>query len=218
MTQPADCWPDTDLIDLVDALIQSRQHISPQHLTEPGPSRAELLPLLEAAAAAPDHGLQRPWRFIAIGPSTRVRLAEAFAQALLERDPQALPAQLADARAKAHRGPALLLAVADLRPRREDGTPTQPGDPAIAAGRVVTDAEKLISLGCAIQNLLLAAQARGWASGLTSGRALTSQALRHTFALQDGEHAICFVNLGTARKARPRKPRPRVDEVVSWLA
>jgi nitroreductase len=190
-----------DLIELAENLIQTRQHIGPKHLTEPGPSRDLLLRLLEAAAAAPDHAQLRPWRFVAFGEQSRDKLAAAFADALLERDATALPEQLEDARQKAYRSPTLLLAVARLAPHNPD----------------VADAEKLISLGCAVQNLMLSALAHGFATGLTSGKALTSQAFRQICGLTEGELAVCFVNIGTTRKSRPRKIRPAPLDFVSWL-
>lgn len=200
MTFNLDSLQRDEVVDLVETLIHSRQHIGPKHLLAPGPSPEVLLQLLGSAAAAPDHDQLRPWRFIVIGAEARPRLAESFAQALLERDPQALPEQLDDARSKAYRGPVLLLAIADLRTPNPD----------------VPEAEKLLSLGCAIQNLLLAALAHGFASGLTSGRALSSSALRHTFGVAQGELAVCFINLGTASKARPRKVRPAPLDFVTW--
>lgn len=190
-----------DLIDLAENLIQARQHIGPKHLAEPGPSRELLLRLLEAAAAAPDHAQLRPWRFVVIPPESRDKLAIAFADALLERDAAALPEQLEDARQKAYRGPTLLLAVARLLPHNAD----------------VPEAEKLVSLGCAIQNLMLAALAHGFSTGLTSGKALTSQAFKQACGLERGELAVCFVNIGTLSKSRPRKIRPAPLDFVSWL-
>lgn len=190
-----------DLIDLAENLIQTRQHMGPKHLVEPGPSRDLLLRLLEAAAAAPDHAQLRPWRFIAFSPESRDKLATAFADALQERDASALPEQLEDARQKAYRSPTLLLAVARLAPHNPD----------------VADAEKLVSLGCAIQNLMLAALAHGFSTGLTSGKALTSQTFRQACGLANGELAVCFINIGTTRKSRPRKVRPAPLDFVSWL-
>jgi nitroreductase len=190
-----------DLAHWCDAVIQARQHVGPKHLGEPAPDEAMLRTLFEAAAAAPDHGRLRPWRFLVLGPGARDRLATAFAQALLARDPAALPDQLAQAREKAFRGPVLLLAVADLRAHDPDVPPF----------------ERLVSLGAAIQNLLLAAAARGYASGLSSGRAMDSAAMRSAFDLADGEHALCFISLGTATRRQPVRPRPAVDDFVRWL-
>jgi nitroreductase len=189
------------LAELCDALIHSRQHFSPKHLAAPGPDDAMLRQLLAAAAAAPDHRQLRPWRFLVLGPAARATLGQAFAQALRERDPEATETQQAEARDKALRGPVLLLAVVDLRAEAPEVAPM----------------ERVLSLGCALQNLMLAAQARGLASGLSSGRALSSAPLRQAFGLVEGEHALCFVSLGTPRRSQPRRPRPEVDEIARWV-
>lgn len=188
-------------LELSELLIHGRQHVGPKHLAQPAPNDAELRELFAAAAAAPDHGQLRPWRFLVLGAQARDRLAQCFAEALLERDPQAQPEQLDDARRKAARGPLLLLAIADLRA----------DDPDVA------EAERLVSLGCAIQNLLLAARARGYASGLSSGRALRSQPLREAFGIRPGEEAVCFISLGTPTRLKPRRQRPAVDDFVQWI-
>lgn len=184
-----------------DWVIQSRQHVGPKRLAEPAPDEATLRLLFEAAAAAPDHGQLRPWRFLVLGPAAREKLADAFAEALRARDPAALPEQLAEAREKAFRGPVLIVAIADLRADDPDVPPF----------------ERLVSLGAAMQNLLLAAAARGYASGLSSGRAMSSPALRGAFGLAEGEHAVCFVSLGTVTKRKPARLRPMVDEFVTWI-
>lgn len=184
-----------------DTLIHTRQHIGPKHLAAPGPDEATLRDLLHAATAAPDHERLRPWRMLVLGDNARRTLAQAFADALVERDAQATPPQIDDARAKAFRAPVLLLAVADLRAVHDD----------------VPAFERLVTLGCAIQNLLLAAHARGFGSGLSSGRALRSRALREAFGLGDGEHAVCFISLGTPLRRKPIGPRPVVDDIARWL-
>lgn len=192
---------DLRIAELADALIQSRRHVGPRHLVEPAPDEGQLRELFTAAAAAPDHERLRPWRFLVLGSSARERLADCFAHALLERDASATAAQVEQAREKAFRAPLLILAIADLRAEQPD----------------VSSAERLVSLGCAIQNLLLAAQARGFASGLSSGRALQSQVLRQAFGLHEGEQALCFISLGTASRVKPSRGRPSVDEFVAWI-
>lgn len=183
------------------ALIHGRQHVAPKRLEAPGPDAAQLDSLLRAAAAAPDHGRIAPWRFVLVPPDRRALLAEAFVAALRERDPQADAQAVAAAGEKAFRAPVLLLAVARLGP-------AEPDTPA---------AERLVSLGCAIQNLLLAAEAAGYGSGLTSGQAMESPALRGLFRLAPDEQAVCFVNLGTVRSRRPPRPRPEPADILSSL-
>jgi nitroreductase len=184
-------------------LIASRQNISPKRLAEPGPTAQQLHAMLAAAAAAPDHGQLTPWRFIVVPGAKRHRLAEAFALALIDRDPGATLEQIEAAREKAHRAPLLLLAVACLGPR-------EPNVPSL---------ERMVSMGAAIQNLLLVAHAMGFGAGLTSGQAMASPRLHRLFGLGEAEVPVCCVNIGTVthHKAAARS-RPSPSAFVSELA
>ena len=178
------------------ALIASRQNVSPKRLVDPGPSERQLEALLSLAAAAPDHGQLTPWRFIIVPSAQRHRLAEAFALALRDRDAAATPEQVESARQKAHRAPLLLVAVACLQPR-------VPNTPPL---------ERMVAMGAAIQNLLLGAHAMGYGAGLTSGQAMASPRMNRLCGLTEGEAAVCCVNIGTVsrRNAAPRvRPAPR---------
>lgn len=193
---------DNDTAALTAALMQSRQTILPKRLAEPGPDAGQLGMILNAAATAPDHGQLLPWRFVRVPQAARVRLAEVFGAALLERDAGATSEQLAQAREKAHRSPLLLLVVVDgLR-----------GDPEIDLF------ERILSTGCAVQNMLLMATALGYGSALTSGKALKSAGLRMLFGLAQGEHALCFVSIGTVQSRKSARLRPLPADFVSTLS
>lgn len=200
-------------IDYANALIHTRQHVAPRRLVAPGPSDLQLQDILRAAAAAPDHGQLLPWRFVVVPADKRELLAEVFALALQDRDPDASPEQIDNARDKADRAPFLMLAITRLvgsNPKR-DVKRVEPGE------LVVTDAERQVSLGCAIQNMLLTAHAMGFGSGLTSGQAITSPRLRGLFNLFEYEIAVCFINIGTVTKSKPTRLRPDVSAFVSLL-
>jgi nitroreductase len=204
MTEPTPgASEQSETFGIVRALISSRQTVLPRRLVEPGPTPEQLDALLSLAAAAPDHGLLTPWRFIVVPGAQRHRLAEVFALALSDRDAQATPEQVEQAREKAHRAPLLMLAVACLGPR-------EPDTPML---------ERMVSMGAAIQNLLLGAHAMGFGAGLTSGQAMGSPRLRELFALDEGEAPVCCVNIGTATRRSPRTaPRPMPAQFVSELA
>ena len=208
-----------ELSEFANALIHSRQNVSPRRLVDPGPSAAQLQTILTAASAAPDHGQLQPWRFVIVPAPQRQRLAEVFGQALVDRDPAATPAQIENAREKAHRAPFLMLAIARL---------SDPATvPAAVAARgtghpaseeaVVGDAERLVSFGCAIQNILLSAHAAGFGTGLTSGQAMASPHLRALFGLLENEQAVCCINIGTVTQHKTRRIRPDLACYVSSL-
>jgi nitroreductase len=183
------------------SLIHGRRTVLPKRLAPPGPSHAELVEILGAAAAAPDHGQLLPWRWTLIPDGQRATLADLFARALLERDASATPEQQAQAREKAFRAPTLLLLTVD------GGC----GDHEIDL------AERLISAGCAVQNVLLMATALGYGSSLTSGKALKSAALRQHLALGAEQHAVCFISLGHAASQRAPRPRPVLADYFNVL-
>jgi nitroreductase len=181
-------------------LLPARRHVGLRRLAEPGPDAGALERILEAAAQAPDHGLLRPWRFVLIPRDRRADLGAVFEAALVRRAPDAADAARAAARDKAHHAARLLVAILV-------------DDPATA----IPGAEKLVSLGCAIQNMLLAAQALGYASGLASGGALETPAMRQLLRLEPHERAICFIGFGTATTIKPPRPRPQPAAFFSSL-
>jgi nitroreductase len=202
-----------DLPEFASGLIHSRQHVAPRRLVDPGPSLAQLQTILAAAAAAPDHGQLLPWRFVVVPAEKRQVLAEVFGLALVDRDSRATTEQIENAREKAHRSPFLMLAIARLA-----GSNPEMEAARLQAGELdVKDAERLVSLGCAIQNVLLSAHAMGFGSGLTSGQALASTRLRVLFGLQAHEQAVCCINVGTVAKHKPARLRPDVSAFVSNL-
>lgn len=190
-----------DFLDEAYALITSRQNISPKRLDEPGPSSQALEQIFRAAAAAPDHGLVRPWRFVLVPQNKRAELAEVFALALIDRDPGATLEQIESAREKAHRAPCLMLVVARL------GQCEPP----------IPELERMVSVGCAVQNMLLMAHSQSFGSSLTSGQAMQSPRMRKLFSLADGEEAVCFVNIGTVTKRKASRLHPSPDAFVSSL-
>ena len=189
------------VIALAQALIGTRQTLLPKRLGAPGPDAAQTQAILAAAAHAPDHHQLLPWRLVLVPADARAALGDAFAAALAARDPGAKPEQLAKAREKAFRAPLLLLAVVRLHDADADIPPH----------------ERIVSAGCALQNMLLMAHAMGFGAALTSGQSLASAPLRSLFGLGQQEQALCFVNIGSVVKSKGVRARPHVADYVSTL-
>jgi nitroreductase len=189
--------------DAFELLATGRINVSARRLVAPGPDDAQLSHLLSLAAAAPDHGQLAPWRFVLVPDAARPRLADAFGRALRERDPLATAEKVAKAMEKAHRAPTLLIAIV-----RVGGEP----------GADIPVLERVVSLGAAIQNILLGAHAMGFGAGLTSGKAMDSRPMRELCGLDAHEQAVCCINLGTVSAARPpRANRKRPAEILQVL-
>jgi nitroreductase len=193
---------DPDGFAFARTLIETRRNVSPKRLVEPGPSPQQFEALMSLAAAAPDHGLLTPWRFIVVPASQRPALAEVFALALIDRDPGATLEQIESAREKAYRAPLLMVAVACLGPREPD----------------IPRLERMISMGAAVQNLLLGAHAMGFGAGLTSGQAMKSKRMHQLCGLGHEEWAVCCVNIGTVSRSKAGSHvRPLPADFVSEL-
>lgn len=190
-----------DWANLAAELMAARRTVLPWRLGGPGPDAAQLQAILAAAASAPDHRCLQPWRFITVPAERRDDLADVFAQALLERDPQAAPHEVAKAREKGFRSPFLALLVVDA----------SKGDADIGL------AERLVSAGAAAQNVLLMATALGYGSALTAGQSVRSAVLHRFFGLRASEQAVCFINIGTALSHGTVRVRPAVADYVQAL-
>lgn len=191
--------PEALLVDAAEDLIHARRTTLPKRLQGPGPDAAQKSRILLAASAAPDHQQLMPWRLVEVPPEKRHLLAQAFAQALHERDPNAGAQELDQAREKAHRAPWLLLAICSS---------LQPG----LGGDGVPTSDRLVSLGCALQNMMLMSTAMGFGSSLTSGKAMSSQPIRQLLNLHAHEMAVCCLNIGHIESARQDRQRPSLND------
>lgn len=189
------------MVEELWSCMAGRRHVTLRRLLAPGPDETALERIFAGAAQAPDHGVLQPWRFILIPAERRPELGAAFAEALAQRDPGADEGARAAAHEKAFHAPCLVAAVLV-------------DDPAAATVPVT---EKLVSLGCAVQNTLLLAQALGFSSGLASGMALESGAMRRLLRLLPHEQAICFIGFGTGNAAKAPRTRPATGRFVSIL-
>lgn len=189
------------LVEELWSLQAARRNTALRRLQAPGPDEASLQRICEAAGHAPDHGSLRPWRFIVIPWHKRDELGQAFVEVLEQRDPDCDEPARKAAYDKGFHAPCLLVAVV-----RDDP----------AAPRVPLE-ERLISLGCAIQNMLTAAQALGFASGLASGASLEADGMRRLLRLEAGERAVCFIGFGSAQAPKPPRPRPQTAQYVTLL-
>ncbi|BDU52671.1 nitroreductase family protein [Limnohabitans sp. INBF002] len=191
----------TDAAEVLLAHMRARSHVAPKRLEAPGPNADALNLIFSAAAQAPDHGRIRPWRFIVVPQDKREALGHAFVQALQTRDAHASPAEMNIAYEKAFRAPCLVLAVLSH-------APSEPQVPAH---------ERLISLGAAIQNMVLMAQTLAIGSGITSGQSMNASSIRDLFKLDADETCICYVAFGHVSRHKPQRKRSEPTAFVSVL-
>jgi nitroreductase len=178
----------------------SRRSRPAKTLTTPVPSRAELGPMLTAAARSPDHGKLEPWRFIVLERPALLRLAEVVGArgASLGRD----EADISKARRQfedAH----LAVAVVEVQ---------KPSDK-------IPPIEQTYSAGAVCLALLNAALASGWGANWLSGWPSHDRGFLETgLGLDTGERVAGFIHIGRETSIPPDRPRPDLDAITTWVS
>lgn len=157
-----------------------------------GPSAADVQDLLAAAVTAPDHGAVRPWRFVVIEGEDRAKLGEVFAHALKSRDPDASPEALAKELNRPMRAPTVIAVMARV-------THDRPNVPPV---------EQIVATACAAQNILLAAEAKGYGAIMLTGKNAQDPIVKRFFGLAAADELVAFLYIGKPEGPQPEKERP----------
>jgi nitroreductase len=186
--------------DAALAFLLTRRSRPAKTLTTPVPDRTALQPLLTAAARTPDHGKLEPWRMVVLERAALDRLAglARHRAAALGHD-----AEQADKGASQFEQGNLAVAVIEVQ---------KPSDkiPAI---------EQTYSAGAACLALLNAALAAGWGANWLSGWPSHDRGFVETgLGLAENERVVGFVHIGTERNAPPERPRPDLEQIVTWIS
>ncbi len=171
-------------------------------LAEPGPSGDDLRRILEAAAAAPDHGELRPWKLVVLEGAAKDAFGEVLADAYLDRCESmgAAPTQgqLDKERTKLGRAPVVVVVAAVHR--HSDKIPWE---------------EQVASAAAAAQNILVSATALGYGSMWRTGDASFDLRVKSALGLSPHDAIIGFLYLGTISDEAAKPPRrPNLDGLV----
>jgi len=163
----------------MDLLEGIRSRASALKLGEPGPSPEHLEEILRAGLRAPDHGRLKPWRFVVLEGQTKSRLADAMAEMLRRKQPQATQAQLDAERAKTARAPTIVVVAA-----------------RITKGKI-PEIEQVCSVAAGVQNMFLAAHALGYGAMWKTGAAAYDPEVKKALGLLPDDHIVAMLYLGT---------------------
>lgn len=179
------------------ALIESRQSVG--QLTEPAPDAAQLNQAIQAALSAPDHHRLRPWRFLAVRGADRVHMGQVLADALVAQGETDL-AQLERVRQQPLRAPLIIVCVTRVTEHPK-----------------VPEVEQVLSMGAAVQNMLLMLHAQGFASIWRTGALAESALVQAAFGLSAHEQIAGFIYIGTAVREIPaRTALPVAEFLAHW--
>lgn len=187
-------------MDALEAIMTRR---SVGKVTERRPPAEEVAALLEAAVRAPNHHLTEPWRFIVLAGEALHRLGEVMAGRVRRESPDDpnLDKKMEFERKRPLRAPVIVTVV-----YAPSGNPK------------AVEMEDRYAVGAAMENVLLAAHARGLGAYLRTGPAAADPEVRRFLGLSGGEEVAGFIYAGyPAETPPPAPPRTPAAERTTWM-
>jgi nitroreductase len=171
--------------------IALRRSANKAMMTEPGPDPKRLGHIITAATRVPDHRRMTPWRFIVIEGDARVAFGQKAAEVQRSEDPETTENALEATRNLLLRAPTIIAVIS---------SPTDDGRTPVW--------EQELSAGALCFNLLLAANAAGWAGVWLTEWIAFSEGVNHVLGLEGEERIAGYVYLGTPSADPQERARP----------
>ncbi|MCE0556136.1 MULTISPECIES: NAD(P)H nitroreductase [unclassified Motilimonas] len=179
----------------MDLLLKRR---SCPRLAAPAPDSCELETILQAGLRAPDHGSLQPWRFIVAQGDGLLRLGDIYYQAMQAQG--ADEAALQKAQNMPQRAPVVISIIAKVTKEHK-----------------VPEIEQIISAGCCVHAMQMAAQAMGYGGVWRTGDLCYNAMVEQGLGLAENESLVGFLYIGTP-VTEPSAPKTLlVDDFVSHL-
>ncbi len=182
----------------IDLLLKRRSLVVAKQ-TEPGPSEADLDTILRCATRVPDHAKLTPWRIQVVRKEAQRDLGEVFADIYQQKNPDASDERIAAERQRPQRAPLLLIVSTKIESER------------------IPRWEQSLSGGALCQNLLVAAAVLGYAAQWLSEWVNYDHDIKAHLGVAPSDEILGFFYLGTASEPPKERPRPELNEVVSYL-
>ncbi|MFC0225813.1 NAD(P)H nitroreductase [Serratia aquatilis] len=182
-------------MDALELLLNRR---SASRLVAPAPTGEIRQNIINAGMRAPDHGALQPWRFVLIEEQGLVRFSELLQTAAKQDELDATAIE--KAKQAPFRAPLIITVVAHCSENPK-----------------VPRWEQVVSAGCAVQAMQMAALAQGfngiWRTGVWTEHPL----VREAFACREQDEIVGFLYLGTPQlKASTKVVAPDSSPFVSY--
>jgi nitroreductase len=179
--------------------LNTRRSSSAPLLRAPGPTGKALQALLRLAMRVPDHRRLSPWRVVVIEGDSRAKAGALFAARYAQLHPEASQERLALEHRRFCCAPTVLAIISS--PDKTHKTPVW---------------EQELSTGAFCYNLLLSANASGWAGCWLTGWMAFDEGVAKAFELKSHERFAGFIHLGTSTTSVRERPRPDAAAHISF--
>ncbi|HEV7435572.1 MAG TPA: nitroreductase [Pseudorhizobium sp.] len=176
------------------------RHSTPvAQIGEPGPNAEELKSILSFAVRVPDHGKLSPWRFIVFNGDVRRELGGVFLQIAEKASPDMTSSARNAELSRFLRAPVVVAVISTAAPHVK-----------------IPEWEQVLSAGAVCLNLLMAANAHGYAANWrTEWIAYDNEALA-ALGVKPQEKVAGFIHIGSSDFPVPDRPRPELTQIVTF--
>lgn len=175
-------------------LLLKRQSCS--KLIAPAPSVNELDTIVNAGLRAPDHGHLTPWHMFIIEGQGLEKLSQLYASASPADDVD----KVKRAASLPFRAPLIIAVIAKIQ--------THPKVPAT---------EQLLSAGCAVHAMQMAAFALGYGAIWRSGELCHADIVKKAFNCSQLDEIVGFLYIGTPEGALPKIPEIDSKQYITYF-
>jgi nitroreductase len=148
----------------------------------------------------PDHGKLAPWRFLVIEGEARERIGATIAAAFRADEPEAAPDRVETERRRLARAPLVVAVVSTARPHVK-----------------IPEWEQVLSAGAVCMNLVVAANAMGFATSWLTEWYASDRRVLDALGLEPDETMAGFIHIGRASERPADRPRPELADIVTRL-
>ena len=184
--------------ELLDYLLH-RRSAKADDMRAPGPEKLQMEQILAAAMRVPDHGKAAPFYFLVFEGPMRKKAAGLIAESYALNNPDEKPKKAEEAGEKFLQAPTVVAVIYRARKAKHPLW------------------EQILSAGAACQNLILAANALGFAAQWLSRWYAYDDHVRSALGL-DGRDVIAgFIHIGTPpEKPESERERPSLNDLVTY--
>ena len=179
--------------------LETRRSTPALQMSEPGPSRPEIMEMLKLASRVPDHGKLAPWRFVVYAGGERERISQELAKVAMARKPDMTDEMIAVEKTRLTRAPVVIAVVSRAAPHVK-----------------IPEWEQVLSAGAVCLNLSMAAQALGYGSSWLTEWFAFDESVFPLLGIKPGEKVAGFIHIGTPKLHPGERARPDLADIVSF--
>ncbi len=167
-------------------------------LTEPAPEQDHLQLILSAGMRVPDHGGLQPWHFTIAQEEGLERLSTIFVSAAKNNNAHQI--KLDKVAKMPSRAP--LIIIVSTKFKEHIKVPQQ---------------EQLITAGCCVHSMQMAAYALGYGAMWRTGELSYNNLVKEYLNIENSEEIVGFLYIGTIAKQLPQKRSKDPQDCTSYL-